>query len=185
MFEEDTTYISKTNKIKYRPLKKQTPKENVSYEDLCKKAMNVLNYCDRTRAQLFNTLKEYGGKEQEIDNLLDELEKTGLINDENYAQDFLEQSIKIKKIGPKKIKQNLFEKGISNETIEIVLEKYDYESQIEVAKEFALRKLSSLYRTDKNKRDQKIISSLINRGFGYAVANETINIINADLENKL
>lgn len=178
MFEEqEANYVSKTNKIKYRPFKKQTKKENVTYEDLCKKAMNVLNYCDRTRAQLFNTLKEYGGQEQIVDNLLDELEKTGLINDEKYAQDFLEQAIKIKKIGPKKIKQNLYEKGISNEIIETVLQNYDYDTQLEVAKEFITRKMPSLYKVERNKQHQKLTASLINRGFGYSVINETINTI--------
>ncbi|QPK93918.1 regulatory protein RecX [Actinomyces sp. zg-332] len=174
MLQENTEFSAKTNSIKYQPFRKTTRHNNPSYEDLCKKAMNVLNYCGRTRAQLFNTLVDYGGEIADVDNLLDELEKTGLINDRQYAEDFLTQAVRIKKIGPKKVKQTLYEKGISAEIISEILEEYSYEEQVSIATEFTVKKLSTLSKQPVLKQKQKITASLINRGFTYNVINDVL-----------
>ena len=178
-FHTDTgeveNYVPKTNKMKYRPLKKAVKSsKKLSYEQTYTKAVNIINYCPRTRSQLFYRLVDMGALPKTCDDILDEFEKIGLVNDIEYARNYMAESINIKKIGAVKIRQHLLEKGVSFEIVDEVLQEYDYDKQLAVAIEFVERKLPSLYRYDLVKKKQKLYLALTSRGFSYSVIQEVI-----------
>lgn len=178
--ENIDNYVTKTNKIRYKTftkIKKSTKKLQI--DDLYAKALNILNACGRTRAQLFNSLCAYGADPRMADDVLDELEKLGLIDDVQYAKDYFEQAVYNKNFGPRRIKQSLYEKGISNEIISEILCEYDYTMQLDIARKVALKKLLSYKKLDYYKQKQKLYSILANKGFNYDVICEiTYSLLN-------
>lgn len=179
-FDPDS-YTPKTKQIKYRPYKKIVKSDApLNYEQTMKKAVNILNVCSKTRAQLFASLLAHGGRADIVDEVLDRLEETKLIDDTLIAKDYIYNAINLKKTGPKAVKYKLREKGIDDAIIEEVLEDYTYELQVEVACEIAEKKLRLIRSKNSYEKRQKLYTFLSSKGFSYSVINSVIESVVED-----
>lgn len=83
--------------------------------------MDLLSRRDHSRKQLFDKLGQRDFEPDEINPVLDKLESENLLNDERFAESYLNQRIQ-KGFGPLRIKHELNEKGINPEIIRIQME---------------------------------------------------------------
>ena len=90
-------------------------------------ALSYIEYKLRSRKEIYNYLdkKEYPHKL--IEQVCDDIEKIGYINDYNYAKAFIADKINFTNHGPYKIKNELISNGIDEEVINECLNSIDEE----------------------------------------------------------
>ena len=128
-------------------------------------ALHFLSYRQRTEKEIVDKLKEKGFEDKVIDNTLIYLKNYGLIDDMEFAKSFMKDKINLNKQGPKRIKYELYKKGISQEIINEVLAEDD--NEYNRALELAKRKLSSYKKDDKNAIYRKLGGFLQRKGYSY------------------
>lgn len=141
---------------------------------------------NHSRYELYLKLLKKKYNKQFIVNTLDELEKTKLIDDSEFAKDYFSIQIKKKK-GLLKIKADLFKKGVNREIIEeVVINSADEIKFLESAKLLAERKLEQLQKRDleKNKIKQKIFQYLAGRGFTTDIISKILNQLELEIINE-
>lgn len=119
-----------------------------------------------------------------IEKILTDLTDKKLLDDEQFAEAFLEERSVKKKIGINKLKAELYKKGINRNIIEKTLLRVDHELSYEQALELAKHKIDSIKRkeTDKRKIKAKLYSSLSSRGFESDLIMKVLNEIIDDAD---
>ncbi|TSA29537.1 MAG: regulatory protein RecX [Ignavibacteriales bacterium] len=119
-----------------------------------------------------------------IEKILIDLTDKKLLDDEQFAEAFLEERSVKKKIGINKLKAELFKKGINRNIIEKTLLRVDHELSYDQALELAKRKIDSIKRkeTDKRKIKAKLYSSLSSRGFESDLIMKVLNEVLEDFD---
>jgi regulatory protein len=109
------------------------------------------------------------------DSALDYLIERGIVDDSRYASR-LTESLSQKNIGANKIKEKLYAKGFSSQTINdciSALETSD-EDYLDKALTLKIRKFGEAP-IEELKLKQKALRHLISKGFSYSIANEAVN----------
>ena len=108
-----------------------------------------------------------------IDNIVEELLRTGYLNDLNFAREFIGEKTKTKLWGKIRIKAELIKRGINAEIItQILNESFNDDDEYEKAMVTAQKKIRAL----KSKHDddielkRRLISFLNMRGYGYEIS---------------
>ena len=118
--------------------------------------------------------------------MLNELKEKSFINDQVFANHFIEEKLKKKRWGNNKIRSALFSKGVSASIIDEILKSFNSEEdQNEAALSLAQKKYDKLRlrESDERKLKQKIISFLLSRGFDYEVSSDVVGkIIKSDFD---
>lgn len=129
-------------------------------------ALNLLNYRWRTEKEIRDRLikKEYD--ENIIEETISYLKNYNFIDDKRFAEIYTEQKIKNKKLGNYRIKHELYNKGVSQEIIEEVLEKYN-DTEYERALELGRKKIKSYKNDDIQAIYRKLGGYLQRRGYSY------------------
>lgn len=141
-----------------------------------KLAFDYLSYRIRTTAEIKKKLKDKKISEESIGKVIAHLNELKLLNDEEFAKQLVSEKIKRKPVGRRVLKQKLFEKGISREMSEDVLEKAFEEVD---EKELALESLNKYYpkiqELERNDKRKKAFDHLVRRGFDFDVIKEVVN----------
>lgn len=129
--------------------------------------MKRLGDRDHSRKELFTKAirKEY--PKNVIDNVLDELEEKGYLNDSSFAEKFAQDKSHLNKWGPNKIKAHLYKKGISNKVAERSIQKVFEDKNIkEVLLHLVLKgKKRFLREENPYKRKKKVVDHLARKGY--------------------
>jgi regulatory protein len=147
-------------------------------------AFRLLGRRHHSTSELRNKLLKKKYQKEIIDKVLSDLTDKGLLNDEQFANAYLEERSLKKRIGVNKLKAELFKKGIDRKIIEKVLLNIDPGISYNHALELAQRKKIFLLRkeSDQNKLKSKIFSFLSSRGFESELIMKVLNDLN--LENE-
>lgn len=159
--------------------------QNILYH-IKQKALSFLARRFHSERELFIKLKSKSYEERLIKIVLNELREKSFINDQVFANHFIDEKLKKKRWGKNKIKAALFSKGVSASIIDEGLKSFDSEiDQNEAALGLAQKKFEKLKlrESDDRKLKQKLISFLLSRGFDYEVSSEVVNkIIKSDYD---
>jgi len=132
--------------------------------EVLKKAFDLLSRRAHSTKELRDKLYKRDYSKSDIDTVLAECERLGLLNDELFANDYAAELSGQGK-GRFKVKMKLRNKGLSDEYIEKALEKI-VDNEEENAEQALKGKLRSLiHEDDINKRRQKAYRFLAYRGF--------------------
>lgn len=130
----------------------------------------ILGKSDKTEYDLRNKLKQGYYPEQIIDEVINDFIGYGYINDERFAENYVKYNISSK--SKNRIGNELLRKGISKEIIQNVFKVYTDENEEYSAaknrmiiKEFRIKKYD--FRNENRILLNKIIASLMRKGFGY------------------
>lgn len=136
-----------------------------------------LTFSSRTRKELFKKLKEKEYDESTADLALDKLVDHGYINDQRYAENFVES--RMHKYGQKRLRLDLRRKGVADETIDQVLsDLLEQEDQYTVALELARKKLAQSQGVDPKKQINRIQGMLLRKGYDYGIVNQVMRELN-------
>ncbi|MDO4671219.1 MAG: RecX family transcriptional regulator [Aerococcus sp.] len=92
---------------------------------LFERALHYLSHSLRTKKQVIDRLKKETDQEALITSTLERLESLGFIDDRTFAKSYTRTAMRVQNKGPQKIKQELKQKGISDEDMAIGLAEYD------------------------------------------------------------
>ena len=159
--------------------------QNILYH-IKQRALSFLGRRFHSERELFIKLKSKSYDERLIKVVLNDLREKSFIDDNVFANHFIEEKLKKKSWGKNKIRAALFSKGVSGSIIDEAIQAFDSEEdQNETALTLANKKYKSLVKreTDNRKIKQKIISFLLSRGFDYEISVQVVSkIIKQDFD---
>ena len=156
--------------------------EQIKHDDEVAKAFNIaINYLGhalRTIKQVKQKLTEKAVSETIQDQAIAQLKNLGYLDDANYARHYVATKKLISPKGPNAIKMDLKQAGILDDDIEMALETYTYEEQIEIAQKMATKFANTYKRESTRAKQQKIIQALANKGFSFDIGQSVISELN-------
>jgi len=135
-----------------------------SHEAAYQKALGFLDYRPRSSAEVRKNLEKHGYEPEVIEQVLERLARSDLVNDTQFAQTWVDNRSEFRPRGRRLLSLELRQKGLDGEAIEAALTGLD---EAELAYQAALkyqRKLQSLPKPDFRR---KLAGFLARRGFGY------------------
>ena len=153
--------------------------QNILYH-IKQRALSYLARRFHSERELLIKLKQKSYEERLIKLVLNELREKSFIDDQVFANHFIEEKLKKKRWGKNKIRAALFSKGVSASIIDEVLKSFDSEEdQNEAAIGLVNKKYDNLKKreTDNRKLKQKLVAFLLSRGFEYEISVEVVSKI--------
>lgn len=139
---------------------------------------NQLAYSAKTRGQLRKKLQAEGFDAELIEPLLDKFEAAKLIDDAEYAQTFVAQKSRTKKLSRAALRRELAERGVHGEEAENALAQRTDEQEREDAAELVRKKLRPGMdlsdRAEKDKMTRRLLGMLARRGYSSSVSMSVI-----------
>lgn len=139
---------------------------------------NQLAYSAKTRGQLRKKLQAEGFDAELIEPLLDKFEAAKLIDDAEYAQTFVAQKSRTKKLSRAALRRELAERGVRGEEAENALAQRTDEQEREDAAELVRKKLRpGMDLSDRTKKDRvtrRLLGMLARRGYSSSVSMSVI-----------
>lgn len=139
---------------------------------------NQLEYSAKTRGQLRKKLQAEGFEAELIEPLLDKFEAAKLIDDAEYAQSFVAQKSRTKKLSRAALRRELAERGVRGEEAENALAQRTDEQEREDAAELVRKKLRPGMdlsdRAEKDKVTRRLLGMLARRGYSSSVSMSVI-----------
>ena len=139
---------------------------------------NQLAYSAKTRGQLRKKLQAEGFDAELIEPLLDKFEAAKLIDDAEYAQTFVAQKSRTKKLSRAALRRELSERGVRGEEAENALAQRTDEQEREDAAELVRKKLRPGMdfsdRAEKDRVTRRLLGMLARRGYSSSVSMSVI-----------
>ncbi|MCK4353347.1 RecX family transcriptional regulator [candidate division WOR-3 bacterium] len=152
--------------------------EKITYFETKRKAkeyaLNLLSYRQRSKKELQNRLKKKEFEEKCINEVIDELESVGLMNDLEFAKVWIRERGSSR--GIFKLKGELLAKGISKEMIEEALSEFPI-SEPEVTQNLIQKWFNSHKHLPPEVQRRRLLGFLLRRGISYDIVKAKIDKI--------
>ncbi len=148
------------------------------------RALRLLEYRARSRAELARRLRLAGFAEDIIEEVLVRLSEMGLVDDARFSQSWVESRSAGRSIGKTRIKWELRQKGIDADLVEEALSEIDEETEYKLAARAARAKWDKDRSPDVSVKRRRLASYLQRQGFGWDVIKKTVNQLAADDEDE-
>ncbi len=96
-------------------------KKELTFEQAKDKALRLLEFRSHSERELCDKLKRAGAREEDIEEILDFCRNYGFVDDRKFAANKARDLKNLKKYGKRRIKAELYSKGIDGEYIEEAL----------------------------------------------------------------
>jgi regulatory protein len=147
-------------------------REYGSVEEAYNRALDYLSYRPRSQAEIAAYLQRHDVSDAQAEEVVERLKGAGLVDDEAFAQFWVENREQFRPRGPRALRYELRRKGIGREAIDQALESVDPSAG---AYQAAARKAQQLAQLDQPEFCRKLVDYLARRGFDYDVAKEVAN----------
>lgn len=138
-------------------------------EKYYQRALRLLNYRPRTETEISQYLQKKSASEDIIGIVLNRLKTSGLVDDERFAQNWVENRTELRPRSRRALVYELRQRGVSDE---IIQDSIDQTDDGDLAYQAALRRARRITSLDWNEYRQKMLRYLAQRGFNYDVSNE-------------
>jgi regulatory protein len=143
------------------------------------KALRLIGYRARSEKEIRMKLREQQFRPATIDEVIEHLKKLAIIDDNKFAQAFVNDTLLRKPTGKAMLRYQLRLKGIDtqtiNEMLRVTFEKQDEEMlALDAAKKLLARYRSSRKATELEKQQRRIAGFLSRRGFGWTTTNTVL-----------
>jgi regulatory protein len=147
------------------------------------RALTLLDYRPRSRAEITRRLKQAGYSEDVIQAVTARLEGLGLIDDAQFSQSWVNHRvISVKPMGKRRIMWELRQKGVANDVAEKALSSIDDDAEYKAALESATRRWEKDSNPDLSAKRRKLIGYLQRQGFGWDTINRAVSGLTPDTE---
>lgn len=146
-------------------------------------AHRLIDHRMRTRRELAVRLRSRGRPEDVIEEVLDRLEKVGLIDDGRFARQWIDERLRTRPVGLILLRRELRQKGIDAEVIEAALEESaSGEGETGRAYEALHRQIHRYARLDRDAAHRRMVAFLGRRGFGQGVIYHVVHRVLDEME---
>lgn len=137
------------------------------------KAVQALAVRPRSRGEIEASLRQKLMMDETIEMVIYKLEKEGFLNDADFASDWAQSRTK-RMVGTARIRQELRQKGVDSELIDIAVDELD-EDEAAAAADTLARKLLKRYQNEEPKKAmEKALAAMQRRGFSYPEAAKSL-----------
>lgn len=149
------------------------------YQKARDRVYRLLSGRDHGAEELRRKLIKKGFSPEISGQIVEEFQQKDLLNDYAYARKFTQDKHHFNQWGAMKIKAALYNKGVSKNVVEMVVQELNDEiNQVDVCLELALKRRKHFLReSDIYKRKQKIFRYLAGKGYSPGKIQESIPII--------
>ncbi|MFC9763017.1 recombination regulator RecX [Rhodococcus jostii] len=140
-------------------------------KDLC---LRLLTDRARSRAELSERLAKKGYSAEIAERVLDRLTEVGLVNDADFAQQWVHSRHTYSGKGKRALALELRRKGIGQEDATEALAQIDSEDERARATELVAKKLRTVSTDDRDRAVRRLVSMLARRGFPQGMAFEVV-----------
>lgn len=140
-----------------------------------KSAFDFLSYRLRSEREIKDKLKNKKISSKTIVRTIDHLRELGLLNDEEFTKQVIQNYITGKPKGKNFIKQKLFQKGVSRQISEKILEEvFTDVNEKQIILEVFDKYSKKLQNYDNKEKKRKIFAYLAGKGFDFDLINQVI-----------
>jgi regulatory protein len=139
------------------------------------RALGLLGYRPRSRAELTQRLSRAGYAEDIIEEAVSRLEDIGLIDDAQFSRSWVNSRVSGKGIGKARIKWELRRKGVASDVVEEALSELSPDAERELASDAASRRWERDKDTDERAKRRRVASYLRRQGFEWQVITEVLD----------
>ena len=133
------------------------------------KALELLSLREHGSGELRTKLLQKGYEKAHIAEVIEYLKEKNYLNDERFADLYSQELIQRKQLGPMKVKEKLFHRGIASQVINSILLNYDRDIQIENCRYHVEKKYKSKTIFETREEKAKAIRFLQGKGFSWDV----------------
>jgi len=142
-------------------------------------AMDRLAARDRSRHELLEALGRRRFPDDVAREVVDGLERDGLVDDERFARVWVESRGRTKGLARSVLRMELRRKGIADEVADAVLADVDPDAERQAAHRLVQRKLRSVQGLDQSVQVRRLTSMLARKGYAPQIA---FDVVRAELE---
>jgi regulatory protein len=140
-------------------------------ETAYQRALRLLNYRDRSEAEIVQSLKQKQVPEEIIANVIERLQRSHLVDDQRFAKTWVDNRNEFRPRSRRALAYELREKGIDEQAIEQTLEDFD---ELEAAYQAASKYTQKIKQLEWQEFRQKLYAFLSRRGFNYDTVKTTV-----------
>ena len=157
--------IKENSEIDYEKFKEILLEDNK--REAFNKALDIISFKDNTTYEIENKLYKKGYSDIIISDVIMKLKEYNFLDDNKYAQNYVNNCLMYKKYGKNKIVYMLKQKGIPSNIINNLI--FDNDLEFETAKKLFDKKLLSLDKEDNNKKKEKLYRHLSGKGYSNEI----------------
>lgn len=131
------------------------------------KALELLSLRDHSAKELFLKLMRKGYQKPHIEKVIRDLQNKKYLDDERFARYYAEELIGSKRLGPRLLREKLFNRGISAGEISNILDSYEKDKILENCRYHYSKKVKSLRNEEPRKAVEKMTRFLLGKGFNW------------------
>lgn len=139
------------------------------------KARSICARQEQSRHDIILKLSKWDVSENDIDQILETLEKESFIDNVRYAKSFIVDKFKFNKWGKIKIRWMLRQKAIAEDIIETALSTISDAEYESLLKDELRKKIKTLSSKSEAERNGKLIQFASQRGFEYEIIYKVIH----------
>ena len=139
------------------------------------KALELLSLREHGSGELRTKLLQKGYQKPAIQKVIDYLKDKNYLNDERFAELFSDELIHRKHVGPAKLKEKRYQRGVPGDIIQRIMQNFDRETQIENCRYHFEKKFKSHTSFETREEKAKATRFLQGKGFGWDVINSVIS----------
>ncbi|WP_329294218.1 recombination regulator RecX [Streptomyces pseudovenezuelae] len=132
--------------------------------------LRLLTGTPRTRKQLADALRKREIPDDAAEEVLSRFEEVGLINDNAFAEAWVESRHHGRGLARRALAQELRTKGVDSTLIDAAVSQLDSEQEEETARELVDRKLRATRGLDRDKRLRRLAGMLARKGYSEGMA---------------
>lgn len=136
--------------------------------------INFLSYRMRTKKEIHDYLVKKEVDEEHSKQIIDRLIKEGLLDDTMFAEAFVRTRIQGSIKGPKLVKKELIEKGVSAQIATEAIAQYTFDIQLEKITKWIAKKMNHQGKDSFKKQLQQLQVTLMQKGFYQDVIKEAV-----------
>ena len=144
------------------------------------RALNLLDYRQRSKAEVARRLSMAGFSEDIIEETVAHLERIGLLNDAEFSHAWVNHRIVEQGMGKARMKWELRQKGVSDDVAQEALASLNENAEYESAIDLARRRWEKDSSADERAKRRRLIGFLQRKGFPWETINRVINALSDD-----
>jgi regulatory protein len=147
-------------------------------------ALQFLGYRARSRAEVQRRLARKGYEEEIVNQVIDRLAKSGLIDDSQFTEAWVRARSTGRVMGPRRIAWELRQKGVDAETVRDAVGRIDEATELGLALKVGRQKAESMRGEPMPVARRKVAAALQRRGFSWEVTSRVLDSVLAPGEEE-
>ena len=138
------------------------------------KALELLSLREHGSGELRTKLFRKGYQKAAITEVIEYLKEKNYLNDERFAELFSDELIQRKQVGPAKLKEKLYQRGVPRDVIDDIMLNYDRETQLENCRYHLEKKFKNRRSFETREEKAKAVRYLQGKGFSWGIISSVI-----------